>query len=268
SDGSRSTDPRTRPSANCGRSSPCKSCSTPCSSDARPSAASGLSSCSSRSCKDSACSSCSGGSSAGALCCKHGDAQWRRVGRAARARSIRTLSSRTGMAQAIGRLENGSPWGAKTAGESKRWTRRDWLKASAMAGASAGAGTLVGLALYPTLFGTPAPPRTVARESLVYTNPANLDVWWKGLVNREVSVTDFQEWQGASALWQGIFQDATWVEGTGLPVLVIRVKRDTANFGARMVHGPGFGPLPVVSVRADGDLVVGGMIDPRWYQYC
>ncbi|TLZ76385.1 MAG: twin-arginine translocation signal domain-containing protein [Methanobacteriota archaeon] len=267
------------------------------------------------------------------------------------------------MAQATGRLENGSPWGAKTAGESKRWTRRDWLKASAMAGASAGAGTLVGLALYPTLFGTPAPPRTVARESLVYTNPANLDVWWKGLVNREVSVTDFQEWQGASALWQGIFQDATWVEGTGLPVLVIRVKRDTANFqapsdvsvpsgfslyyddpgrdlrivvvfdrstylccypgwhlvtnppplrdyiaysptyelygqdpiydichggqwdpmilewgtnsrnntayvGARMVHGPGFGPLPVVSVRADGDLVVGGMIDPRWYQYC
>jgi Rieske Fe-S protein len=38
--------------------------------------------------------------------------------------------------------------------------------------------------------------------------------------------------------------------------------------GARLVHGPGWGPLPVVVVRARDDVLEGGMIDPRWYSFC
>ena len=39
-------------------------------------------------------------------------------------------------------------------------------------------------------------------------------------------------------------------------------------FGALFVHGPAWGPLPVVAVRARADVLEGGMIDPRWYAYC
>jgi Rieske Fe-S protein len=38
--------------------------------------------------------------------------------------------------------------------------------------------------------------------------------------------------------------------------------------GARFIHGPGWGPLPVVAVRARDDVLEGTMIDPRWYAYC
>lgn len=42
--------------------------------------------------------------------------------------------------------------------------------------------------------------------------------------------TDFAEWQGATAVWRGLFVDGTYVAETGIPVLVIRVKRDDAVF--------------------------------------
>jgi len=38
--------------------------------------------------------------------------------------------------------------------------------------------------------------------------------------------------------------------------------------GARMVHGPGFGPLPIVPLRADDDVLSGGNESTVWYQYC
>lgn len=245
---------------------------------------------------------------------------------------------------------------------SRKWTRRDWIKAGVLTGAAAGAGGLAGFALYPAFFPS-ANPQMRPRETLVYTRYGTLDVWWARLIGREVSVADFEEWQGASAVWRGSFEDGKWVPGTGYPVLVIRVKRDLANFqaptdvplpaghtlyfddssrdlrilvvfdrsthrccypgwhvvtspppgrdytadsptyevhgqdpiydvchggqwdpmviewglnprnnqayvGARMVRGPGFGPLPVVAVRAVEDILVAGMINSSWYEYC
>jgi len=247
-----------------------------------------------------------------------------------------------------------------TTEQRRAWTRRDWIKAGVLAGAAAGVGALVGLAVYPTIF-PPAGPQP--REEIVYTPFPNADNWWSGLVGREVSVADFGEWQGASAVWRGSFSQGKWVVGTGYPVLVIRVKRDLANFqapdnvtlpqgyslyyddpardlrivtvldrsthlccypswhlvtnpppgrdyvayspayavygqdpiydvchggqwdpmvlewgtnprttaaylGARMVLGPGFGPLPVVPVTTVGDTLLGGMINATWYDYC
>ena len=38
--------------------------------------------------------------------------------------------------------------------------------------------------------------------------------------------------------------------------------------GATHVHGPTQRALPIVPVRVDGEVLVGGMPDPRWYDYC
>ncbi len=242
------------------------------------------------------------------------------------------------------------------------WTRRDWIKATAMVGAAAGAGTLAGIAAYPTFFPPEANPQGEMRDSYVYTRFPS-DTWWNHLASQDVRVTDFQEWQGASAVWRGLFKDGTWVPGTGFPALVIRVKRENQYFqaptdvplpggyslyyddpvrdlrivvvfdrstylccypgwhvvtnpppardytapcptyqvfgqdpiydichggqwdplalewalnpranvnyvGARIVHGPGFGPLPVLLVRAEQDVLHGGAADSNWYVYC
>ena len=42
----------------------------------------------------------------------------------------------------------------------------------------------------------------------------------------------------------------------------------TRYVGARMVHGPGFGPLPALFVRAEQDVLYGEVFDPVWYSYC
>ena len=38
--------------------------------------------------------------------------------------------------------------------------------------------------------------------------------------------------------------------------------------GAERVLGPAGRSVPVVAVRADQDVLYGGMLDPRWYEYC
>ncbi len=38
--------------------------------------------------------------------------------------------------------------------------------------------------------------------------------------------------------------------------------------GMQLVHGPGTFAMPLVPLRAHGDVLEGGMVDPRWYVYC
>ena len=240
------------------------------------------------------------------------------------------------------------------------------MKTGVMIGVSAGAGAIVGVASYPWLLGPPTKPEGEIRESLVYTRFPFTDTWWNHLSGNEVRVTDLQEWQGASAVWRGLFRNGGWVDGTGYPVVVIRIKRESQFFkaptdvalppgfslyyddpvrdvrivtvlskcthlccypgwhvvtdpppprdyatygvdpptytqfgqdpiycachasqydpmvlvvnvngkngaqyvGAVRVHGPAPRALPVVPVKAVGDTLIGGMPDPRWYEYC
>jgi len=109
-----------------------------------------------------------------------------------------------------------------------------------LAGAAAAAGAAAsGLAVYAlqTLLGPPARPIGRISEAFVYTKYATPQ-WWNDLADQPVRVTDFGLWQGATAVWRGLFKDGTYVPGTGLPALVIRIPRDDTNFQA-----PTF-PLP------------------------
>ena len=38
--------------------------------------------------------------------------------------------------------------------------------------------------------------------------------------------------------------------------------------GPSRVHGPSSRAIPVIAVKAINDVLVGGMADPRWYEYC
>jgi len=110
----------------------------------------------------------------------------------------------------------------------ERWTRRDLVKLGLAVGGSAAAGALsVGLAS--TLL--KPPPGQTPGVAIHYTRFPT-DQWWNGLEGQPVKVTDFQEWQGATGVWGGVFSNGKWVPGTGYPVLVIRVKRDDSVFSA------------------------------------
>lgn len=110
-----------------------------------------------------------------------------------------------------------------------RVTRREWIRLGAAA-AAGGAATAVGTAVIAPLL---APPRDfgLIHDELNYTRFPT-DQWWNPRADEPVHVTDFAEWQGATAVWRGVFVDGTYVAGTGIPVLVIRVKRDDNVFRA------------------------------------
>jgi hypothetical protein len=129
--------------------------------------------------------------------------------------------------------KSAGPGDAATATEPRRaWTRREWLKTAAMVGGAAGAGALAGITVYPALF-PPQPGPTVGfRDAFVYFRFPGVNTWWNHLAGQDVHVTDFQEWQGASTVWNGTFDQGTWVQGTGFPALVIRVKRESQYFSA------------------------------------
>ncbi len=244
-------------------------------------------------------------------------------------------------------------------------TRREWLRLSVAASAGVAVGAL-GAYEFTRLLGPPTTVEGEIRDTLYYTrspDPQNPQ-WWDALAGEEVRVTDFGEWQGATALWRALVVAEQPVPNTGLPVLVIRVKRDDSAFsapppgdvalppgfslyyddpardirivvvysrcthpccssswhispvpsidrnyivkprtslfnedpiycachgaqfdpmalvsavhpngtryvGAQRVHGPASRALPVVPVRANAYVLVGGMADPRWYaSYC
>ena len=243
-------------------------------------------------------------------------------------------------------------------------SRREWLRLGAAFGVGAVAG---GLAAYELarLLGPPATVAGEVRDTIYRTHSEGNSL----VVGAPVRVTDFQEWQGGSGIWRGVFvptaSGASYVEGSGLPVVAIRVKRDDAVFsappptevplptgfglfyddpsrdlrivvlfqrcthlcckanwhatpvlagerdyllrpptydvfgqdpifcschsaqwdpmvlvkdvhpngaryvGAQVVHGPASRALPIVPVRADADVLIGGMADPAWYtSYC
>jgi Rieske Fe-S protein len=69
------------------------------------------------------------------------------------------------------------------------------------------------------------------REGMYFTKWPT-EAWWNHLRGREIRVTDFDSWQGASGVWRGLFYDGRWVPGTGYPVLVIRIPREAPEFQA------------------------------------
>ncbi len=83
--------------------------------------------------------------------------------------------------------------------------------------------------LPPGLLPPPVPFRGEIREDLIYTRYPT-DQWWNTKEGTPVRARDFEVWQGASAVWRGLFEDNAYVPGTGLPALVIRVPRVDAYF--------------------------------------
>lgn len=243
-------------------------------------------------------------------------------------------------------------------------SRREWLRLGLVVG-GVGAAAATGLTFLAPLFQRPSPPVEEIRFRITYRRFPSGTAWWNDLDGTSVRVTDFGEWQGATALWRATYRDGTPVPDTGYPVVVVRVKRDDSVFrapaegavslppgfglyyddpdrdlrivvvfdrsthlccypswhvvtdpppardyiapcptyeiygqdplydvchggqwdpmvleqgmnphtgvayvGARMVRGPGFGPLPVFAVQADSDTLIGAMPDSRWYDYC
>ncbi len=84
--------------------------------------------------------------------------------------------------------------------------------------------------LLPALF-APYPFRGTIEDRLMYTRFPT-DQWWNSRAGTAVRVTDFSLWQGAGAVWRGLFRDGAYVPGTGFPALVIRVIRDDTYFRA------------------------------------
>src|SRR5216110_1841657 len=108
------------------------------------------------------------------------------------------------------------------------WTRREWAKLALAAGAASSVlamgGTVAGQLLPP-----PAKFQGELRQEIYYTKWPR-PTWWDDRQGRPILATDFQEWQGASGVWRGLFVNERWVPGTGLAVLVIRVKYDATEF--------------------------------------
>lgn len=110
---------------------------------------------------------------------------------------------------------------------SRGLTRREWVQLglyaaafSAGAAASGGGAFLLHELLPPLSF-----PNRKILEELVYTAFPSAQ-WWNDKAGLPVKVTDFDVWTGATAVWRGVFdEDGVLVQGTGYPVLVVRVPR-------------------------------------------
>lgn len=109
-----------------------------------------------------------------------------------------------------------------------RMTRREWVRMGMAAGTVGALG-----AAFAGMAGQLLPPPIIRpgalRETIHYTRFPSPQ-WWNGFDGRPVRVTDFEEWQGATGVWRGLFLEGELLPGTGLPVLIIRVKRDTDAF--------------------------------------
>lgn len=110
----------------------------------------------------------------------------------------------------------------------KGWTRREWVRLSMTAGAIGTIGGLGGLVTGQIL---PPPMKFTGeiRESIQYTKFITPQ-WWNSRAGTPVRPEHFAEWQGATGVWRGLFQDGVLVPGTGFPVLIIRVKREDRFF--------------------------------------
>src|SRR2546429_2363022 len=108
------------------------------------------------------------------------------------------------------------------------WPRREGAKLALAAGAAssvrARGGTVAGQLLPP-----PAKFQGELRKEISYTKCPR-HTGWDDRQGRPILATVFQEWQGASGVWRGLFVNERWVPGTGLAVLVIRVKYAAPEF--------------------------------------
>ncbi len=260
--------------------------------------------------------------------------------------------------------DDATPGGKRSKGswESEDITRRDWVKLGLLVGAAGGA-TALGVAAAETLF-APGPYSPYPPDALFYTR-FPVDEWWNDKADQPMRAGDFGLWQGATGVWRGTYASGRLIAGTGMPVLVIRVPRDSTYFqappaneftipngfslyyddpardlrfvvlydrcvhlccypgwqvvtnpppgrdyavpcptyqvygldpiycichgsqydplvlttsvnpsnnvtyvGAERVHGPAGRCIPVVAVAVKEDVLYGGMIDARWYEYC
>src|SRR5512137_427783 len=102
----------------------------------------------------------------------------------------------------------------------RRWTRREWVKLSMTLGTVGALGGLGGLVSGQLL---PPPIQTSGevREGLFYTKFPTPQ-WWNSKDGTAVKASDFQEWQGATAVWRGLYQNNLLLPGTGFPCIVIR----------------------------------------------
>jgi Rieske Fe-S protein len=112
--------------------------------------------------------------------------------------------------------------------QEKGMTRRDWVRLGIGAAAVASVAGLGGLVAGQIL---PPPYKFTGeiRETIEYTKFPTPQ-WWNNKAGTPVKVTDFQEWQGATGVWRGLFQGTTYVPGTGYPCMIIRIKREAQFF--------------------------------------
>ncbi len=110
----------------------------------------------------------------------------------------------------------------------KGWTRREWVKMSMTLGTVGALGGLGGL-LTGQLLPPPIQLGGEVREGLFYTRFPTPQ-WWNGKDGTPVRAADFQEWQGATAVWRGLYQNNQLLPGTGFPCLVIRIPYDAPEF--------------------------------------
>ena len=107
------------------------------------------------------------------------------------------------------------------------WTRREWVRLGMLAGTLGAVGAMGGLATG-QLLPPPVKFNGEIRETISYTK-FDTPQWWNSKDGQPVQVSDFKLWDGATGVWQGLFQDNEWVPGTGFPVLIIRVQMDATG---------------------------------------
>lgn len=112
-------------------------------------------------------------------------------------------------------------------------TRREWIRNGLLFAGAAAAGAAasgISAAILDYLLPPPVGPVGSLDESMVFA-PFPTAQWWNHLAGQPVKVTDFQNiWDGATAVWRGLFQNGQWVAGTGYPVVLIRTVRDSAYY--------------------------------------
>ncbi len=109
--------------------------------------------------------------------------------------------------------------------ETRKWSRRDFVKVGLVAGAA----SVASIAVAETLLRTP--PSEDAGSVILYTEfpqPA----WWNSKAGTPMKVTDFGVWEGASGVVNAVLASGRPVPGTGMPVLVVRIPRDDTNFSS------------------------------------
>src|SRR5207302_571881 len=116
----------------------------------------------------------------------------------------------------------------------KGMTRREWVQlgvGAATVASLAGLGGLVAGQILP-------PPYKMTgevRDTIQYTKFPTPQCW-STKAGTPVKVSDFQQWQGATGVWRGLFQDTTYVPGTGYPCMNVVNNpppgRDYSAYGA------------------------------------